>query len=181
MAPAGAATKKMRLTSTQIGLLAENLVINALLIVSGGRLVPFRPVADDYGIDLLLYDKTTGRALPLQVKARTKTLKRSGCEERGDVVHFEVREVALRNKGVTRLLGVLLNEEMTTITAAWLMPLPDVERIGSKRNQKLVIRPSRAENSHDKFRAYFLPSIQSLVTKLLTEFEQLDRTFAAVG
>ena len=61
----------MALTSTQVGLVAENLVINALLKASSGRLVPFRPVADDYGIDLLLYDKVTGRVLPLQVKART--------------------------------------------------------------------------------------------------------------
>jgi hypothetical protein len=66
------------LTSTQVGLLAENLVTNALLIAFDGRLAPFRPVADDYGIDLLVYDKATGRSLPLQVKARTKTLKKSG-------------------------------------------------------------------------------------------------------
>ena len=55
----------MKLTSTQIGALAENVVANELMIESGGRLSPFQPIADDDGIDLLVYDKVTGNALPI--------------------------------------------------------------------------------------------------------------------
>jgi hypothetical protein len=165
----------MTLTSTQVGLLAENLVINAVLIASAGRIVPFRPVADDYGIDLLLYDKITGRALPLQVKARTRTLKKKSGTERGNIVHFGVRKVALRDKGQTRLLAVLLDEGMTTIRALWLMPLPEVERIGSERNDVFVIRPSQSATSGDKFRPYYLPSAFALVEQLFKEFERFDR------
>lgn len=73
-------------TSTQIGSIAENLVANALMVASHGRLSPFWPVADDDGIDLLIYDKESGRALPAQVKSRTVALKRRGSAKSGEVV-----------------------------------------------------------------------------------------------
>ena len=65
-----------KLSSTQIGTIAENHVANMLMITSGGRLSAFQPVADDDGIDLLIYDKKSGRALPAQVKSRTVTINR---------------------------------------------------------------------------------------------------------
>jgi hypothetical protein len=167
------------ITTTQIGLVAENLVTNKLVIASKGRLAPFRPVADDYGIDLLLYDKLTGRALPLQVKARTNTLKKSGRAERGKTVHFEIREVALRQKGITRLLAVLLDEEMTTIRCGWMIPLVTFEQIAAKRGKKFVIRPSSSETSKDKFRSYYFQSFSTLVEGLLAEFERFDPAFPA--
>jgi hypothetical protein len=164
-------------TSTQIGLLAENLVINALIIASNGRFAPFRPVADDDGIDLLLYDKVTGRVLPLQVKARTKTLKKRGSSDRGNIVHFQVREVSLRNKGYTRLLAVLLDEGATAIESAWLIPLQELEHIATKRGDKFVIRPNRSDDSQDKFKKYHLASMHVLTTNLIREFERFDPTF----
>lgn len=171
----------MNITSTQIGQIAVNLVINSLIIESAGRLSPFQPVADDYGIDLLIYDKTTGRALPLQVKARTKTLKKSGCQDRGNTVHFEARAVALQNKGRTELLAILLNEEMTAITVMWLIPLLVFTDVASKRKGKFVIRPNRSLDSKDKFKQYQLPSMKALVAHLTTRFERFDRTFPAMS
>jgi hypothetical protein len=164
-------------TSTQLGLIAENLVINALILASHGRLAPFRPVADDEGIDLLLYDKGTGRVLPLQVKARTRTLKKRGSSERGNIVHFQVREVALRQKGKTRLLAVLLDENVASITAAWLIPLNQMERVARKIGENFVIRPNRSIKSRDRFKPYFIPSIDVLVAKLMQEFERFDASF----
>ena len=67
-----------QLTSTQIGAIAESLVANAIMVHSKGRLSPFVPLADDDGIDLLVYDKRTGRAVSLQIKARTVTLFKPG-------------------------------------------------------------------------------------------------------
>ena len=161
------------LTSTQIGLLAENLVINTLLIESHGRFAPFRPVADDCGIDVLVYDKVSGRAIPLQLKGRTKTLKKAGHEERGDTVHFEVRKVALREKRHTQLLAVLLNEEMTRIETAWLIPLADFELLGTPKPEKIVIRPSRSPMTQDRFSQYRL-SKQSSVDRLVDELGAVD-------
>ena len=56
-----------RLTSTQIGAIGESVVAVGLTLTSQGRLAPFKPFADDDGIDLLIYDKETKRALPIQV------------------------------------------------------------------------------------------------------------------
>ena len=158
------------LTSTQVGLLAENLVTNALLVESDGRFAPFRPVADDRGIDLLVYDKSSGRATPLQVKGRSKTLKKAGSEERGDTVHFEMRKAALREKEHTQLLAVLLDEAMTKVLVAWLIPLSEFERIGAQKADKIVIRPSSSPATKDKY--VHRLSMQGLVKKLTEQFEQ---------
>lgn len=168
-------------TSTQLGLLAENLVINALILASHGRLAPFRPVADDEGIDLLLYDKGTGRVLPLQIKARTRTLKKRRSSERGNIVHFQVREGAHRQKGKTRILAVLLDENVASITAAWLIPLNKLEKLARKIGENSVIRPNRSINSKDRFKPYFIPSIDALVAKLMEEFERFDASFPSMS
>ena len=99
----------MKPTSTQIGAIAENLIANALMIESNGRLSPFSPVADDDGIDLLVYDKRSGRAIPVQVKSRTVALKKRGSQERGNVVHFEVRAATYRKERFAYLIAVLLS------------------------------------------------------------------------
>jgi len=57
-------------TSTQIGAIGECLVAAGILEASQGRLSPFKPIADDDGMDLLLFDKQTRRAIPLQIKCR---------------------------------------------------------------------------------------------------------------
>jgi hypothetical protein len=58
------------LTATQIGAIGEALVASQLLLASDGRLTPFQPIADDDGIDLLVFDKRTRCAASVQVKAR---------------------------------------------------------------------------------------------------------------
>ena len=50
-----------KLTTTQIGAIGEDVVSRGLMIASNGRFSPFKPVADDDGIDLLIYDKKRGR------------------------------------------------------------------------------------------------------------------------
>lgn len=167
----------MPLTSTQIGLVAENLVTNKLVIASDGRFVPFKPVADDYGIDVLVYDKITGQALPLQIKARTKTLRKTGGSERGSIAHFGVRKVALHQKGQTRLLAVLLDEPMTTVRCLWVIPLDTLEQVGNNRRDRVVIRPNSSENSIDRFRKYYFSSVDALARSLVTEFNNSNRNF----
>jgi hypothetical protein len=162
------------LSSTQVGVLAENLVINALMLSSNGRFAPFRPVADDDGIDLLLYDKNSGRVVPLQVKARTRTLKKPRSSERGNVVHFQVRRQAIRHFGMARLLAILLREDATSIDAAWLIPMGQLATLARQSRDNLVIRPSISARSKDKCRPYYLASIDALVSKLTREFEQWD-------
>ena len=63
----------MPLTSTQIGAIGENLLVNAVMKASDGRLTPFQPLADDDGLDVLFFDKLTGGSVAVQLKCRTVT------------------------------------------------------------------------------------------------------------
>ena len=98
-------------TSTQIVAIAENMVANALMLESGGRLSPFSPVADDDGIDLLVYDKESGASIPVQIKSRTVTLKKRDSHERGNAVHFEIRSATFKSDRFAYLVAVLLTED----------------------------------------------------------------------
>ncbi len=167
-------------TSTQIGVVAENLVANALILESSGRFAPFAPLADDEGIDVLVYDKHSGRVLPLQVKARTITLKKRNTQERGNVVHFEVREIVLRRNKRTHLLAVLLNREATIIEASWLIPLSELEKVARKTATKYVVRASRSRDSSDKYHKYFCNSTADVVARLKRLFDVFDRRFPPI-
>jgi hypothetical protein len=138
-------------TTTQIGAIAENLVANALMIESGGRLSPFNPVADDDGLDILIYDKRTGRAIPAQIKSRTNTLKKRGGEARGNIVHFEIRRATLKDDDYTYLIGVLLRADLAGIECSWIIPMKEVLRLGTVQPTKVVLRASKAKGSKDKY------------------------------
>lgn len=154
-------------TSTQLGAIAENLVANALMLESGGRLSPFVPQADDDGIDLLIYDKETGRALPVQVKSRTVTLKRRGTEERGDVVHFEVRRATFRAERYSAAILVLTAENGYRIDTAWVVPMEQLNANARQGSTKLVARPSRSERSRDRWAAFRCDSAVQLCKHVL--------------
>lgn len=141
----------MALTSTQVGAIAENLVVNALVTASGGRIAPFRPFADDEGIDILAYDKKTGNALPIQVKARTVTLFKPGTKERGNLAHFEVRKVVLSRNKRSLLVAVLLTEDLQQIRHVWLIPMKKLNSLANERTSKWVIRPSIAAKGADRY------------------------------
>lgn len=161
----------MELTSTQIGSLAENLVANELMIESGGRLSPFQPIADDDGIDVLIYDKVTGGALPIQIKARTNTIKKSGKDERSNIVHFEVRKATHRADRHALLLCVLLNEDLRSTERAWLLPLSDLSAITSDRASKYVIRANKQLSTNDQYKEYQCEDIAEVSKRLIEQFE----------
>ena len=143
-----------KLSSTQIGAIGENHVANMLMITTGGRLAAFQPMADDDGIDLLIYDKKSGRALPAQVKSRTVTINRSGTTERSDTVHFELRKATYRDRPACAIF-VLLTEDASAIALAWVFPLSDMPKYArsgtiTDEAKKYVIRCSRAPNTRDR-------------------------------
>lgn len=160
-------------TSTQIGAVAVNLVANALILDSQGDLAPFHPVADDEGIDLLVYHKPSGRVLPVQVKARTVTLKRSGTQQRGNTVHFEVRKVVVERNHRTYLLCVLLGERATRIETAWLLPLSQVPAVAAVRTKKYVIRANRNPASTDRCSQFRCDNSNEVVDRLSRKFNTL--------
>jgi hypothetical protein len=162
----------MSLTSTQIGALAENLIANELMIESEGRLSPFQPIADDDGIDVLIYDKKTGKALPIQVKSRTSAIKKRGSEERGNTVHFEVRKATLKADRHAYLLCVLLSENMRKTERAWLLPLSDLPNIASARESKYVIRANMQIATNDKYKKYQCKSTKEVAKEIINILEK---------
>jgi hypothetical protein len=169
-------TNEQTLSSTQIGAIAENLVASLLIRDSSGRLSPFWAIADDDGIDLLVYDKKTGRALPIQVKSRTKALKKRGTEERGNVVHFEVRDKTIKSDDFAHLVAILLSDDLAQCECAWFLPLKEVIRIGAKRTGKYVIRPNRSTYAKDKFVPYRCLTSVDLVKAMIRYFDSTSET-----
>lgn len=163
-----------KLTSTQIGALAENLVANELMIESGGRLSPFIPIADDDGIDLLVYDKTTGKSIPIQIKSRTSTLTKPGKNEKGNTVHFEIRSAALKNEEHAYFLAVLLSQDLRTTERAWLLPMKDIPKMLNKRTtqSKYIMRPSKSLTSGDKFSSCRCENISEVSQRIIKLFDE---------
>jgi len=154
-------------SSTQIGAIGVNHVANALMIASGGRLSIFWPVADDDGIDLLVYDKVTGRALPAQVKSRTLALKKRGRSERGNVVHFELRKATFRVDRYACAILVLLSQDASVIECAWVIPMRDLPRLAASRQTKYVVRASRSLMTRDRYGDFQCKDCQTLGDRVL--------------
>jgi hypothetical protein len=159
------------LSSTQIGAIGENVVANELMKQSKGRLSPFYSIADDDGIDLLVYDKQSGRAVPVQVKTRTTALKKAGTQDRGNQVYFEVRKSALREYDLAHLVAVLLSEDLATIRCAWFIPMKDVAAKARKGKDKFVVVASMAEASKDRFTSYRCASGAGLAARVIAALE----------
>ena len=160
------------ITSTQIGAIGENVVANELIVASGGRLSPFQPVADDDGIDLLIYDKKTGRAFPLQVKARTDTINKSGGRGKSNTVHFEVRKAAMKKERRAWVIGILLGEGMCSVERAWLFPMKDIPKIAGDRGTKYVVRPSKQIETKDKFKKYQCADMAEVAVRIVQILEK---------
>lgn len=161
----------MKLTSTQIGAITENLIANELMIESRGRLSPFRPIADDDGIDVIIYDKVTGGALPIQIKARTNTIIKAGKETRSNTVHFEVRKATHRADRHALLLCVLVGGDLRSTERAWLLPLSELAAITNTKTEKYVIRANKQLSTNDRYKKYQCEDIAELGRRLIKEFE----------
>ena len=157
----------MALSSTQIGSLAENLVANELMIESEGRLSAFQPVADDDGIDILFYDKVTGKYVPVQIKARRNTINKPGKQERGNTVHFEVRKVAIKTERNVALLCVLLSQDMRSTERAWIIPISKLKDLASNRKSKYVIRANKQLSSADKYKFFQCENIAEVADRVI--------------
>jgi len=163
----------MKLTSTQIGSIAENLVANELMIESKGRLSPFQPIADDDGIDVLIYDKVTGKAIPIQIKARTNAIIKPRTQERGNTVHFEVRRATYKGNRKGMLLCVLLDQNLLATERAWLIPLSKLPTIATVKNSKYVIRANKQITTKDKYKKYQFENIGGVAKELIKQCSEL--------
>jgi len=148
------------LTSVQIGAIGESVVAVGLMQATGGRLTPFEPFADDDGIDLLIYDKVTRRALPLQVKTRTKF-----DNEKAQTVQFDVQRSTFTDQGGTHLLAVLLDG--TEFVCSWLVPMNDLQAVARSNATKYTIVPSAKETSKDRNSPFRHTSFEDVARTLI--------------
>ena len=164
-----------RPSSTQIGAIAVNHVANALMISSRGRFSVFTPAADDDGLDLLVYDKTSGHAFPIQVKSRTVTLKKRGSGERGNIVHFELRKATYREERYGYAVLVLLSADASAVERAWLVPMRELKKYAASRRNKYVLRPSKVQFSSDRYTMLQCEDLAELCERLLDEIRDREK------
>lgn len=152
------------LTSTQIGAIGESVTASGLILASGGRLAPFTPMADDDGIDLLIYDKLTRQALPLQIKSRTRVddLERQ-------TVQFDVRKTTLNPQGGSHLLALLMDG--AALKRAWLVPMEVLPSVTTSGDDVLRMVPSAKTTSKDRFTPYRHDGFADLARQLIGVFE----------
>jgi hypothetical protein len=154
---------KQKVSETQVGAIGEGLVASQLILASAGRLSPYRPVADDSGIDLLVLDKKTGRVTPIQVKSRTKRLRRHP-----KIVHFQTRIATFREYKGGFLLAVLIDLETLEVQRAWLIPMKRLSGVARRQGDNLVIRPSIDMHSTDQYSAFRCEDLNEVTRRLTT-------------
>lgn len=162
--------KSSTTSETQIGSVTESLVAAQLILASHGRLSPFKPVADDGGIDLLVFDKVTGMSVPLQVKSRTRTL--NGHPK---VAHFQVRRATFDRKQGGFLLAVLMQieEPPVHVRRAWFIPMPELDSVARLGRENLVIRPSHDNASKDRLTPYRCANLDEVARRVIHQCESL--------
>ena len=144
-----------KLSSTQIGIIGENLLVNAVMKASNGRLSPF-------------FDKKTGNSVAIQLKCRTKT------DSGGNTAQFDVREATYKEERRAFVVAALLNEKMTEFVCSWFIPMKEVKRVGNKKSNKYVITPSKAEGSADKYKEFRCGSVDELAQRIIEECEAVS-------
>jgi len=90
----------------------------------------------------------------MQLKCRTVPLKKPNSEERGNVVHFEVRKATFNDARKAYLVAGLFNEELTEFVYTWLIPMELLPKIGRVSEKKYVIRPSISLTTTDRCSQY---------------------------
>ncbi|MFM0292248.1 hypothetical protein P0D68_03745 [Paraburkholderia sp. RL17-380-BIE-A] len=161
----------MPLSSTQIGAIGENLLVNAVMMASDGRLSPFQPLADDDGLDVLFYDKKTGNSVAIQLKCRTVSIRKRNSEERGNVVHFQIRQATFNDARRAYLVAALFDEELTRFVATWFIPMALLPEVGKDISGNWVIRPSKAADSADRYTPYRCLTADELARRIISVCE----------
>jgi len=154
------------LTATQVGAVAEQIVAGRIIQASAGRLNPYLPVADDGGVDLLVFDKETRHAVPVQVKSRTGTLRRYP-----KVVHFQIRKKTFSEMPGSVVVAMLFDWETQEPRCMWLLPAAAVAANTRTQGANYVLRPSIAPDSRDRWRPYRCEDFDTLVERLIELLE----------
>ncbi len=152
-----------RLTTTQIGAIGEDIAATQLMLASGGRLTPFKPCADDDGVDLLVFDKATRRSATLQIKTRMKL-----DDPRAQTVQFDVRKKTYSDASDAWLLALLLNG--ADIQCCWLIPMQQLPDVSRDTATNFSITPSAKASSNDRYTGFRHHSFSEAAMVLTNHF-----------
>lgn len=150
------------LTTTQIAAISEGVVAAQIMAASAGRLSMFAPMADDHGIDLLIYDKLTGKTLPIQVKAWTRS-----PNARDGTVQFDIRASTIPTAVDGVFLVVVIPLPSLTIENAWLIPMSRLDEVATERRGKYALVPSTRSTSRDRYTPFRVAGSEALTARLL--------------
>lgn len=151
----------MPLSSTAKGYIAEKIIGNLILTASRGELVPYLPVVDDAGVDLIVYSKRRNRIIRLQIKSRFSTLR-----QHPNIVHFEIRKKVFATSRNLLIVCALIDADSNVPSCSWVIPSIAFSRGARHSSKKLVIRPSISAGSHDRWSNYRRVSTTALVRQI---------------
>lgn len=158
---------EQKLSSTQRGKIAEMHVATALMAQSGGRLSPFEPISDDHGIDLVVLDKQTGVALPIQVKSWLLD-----PDKANKTVQFDVQKSTYSKGKSGALICVVMDPATLALSTAWMIPVAKVPEVSTERPTKYALVPSRMDTSTDRYTPFRHTSIAALTDAVLDLMDQ---------
>jgi hypothetical protein len=99
-------------------------------------------------------------------------LRKRNSEERGNTIHFGIRQATFNEARQAFLVAGLLNEELTEFAASWIMPMAKLPEVGKKRADRWVIRPSKSADSADRYRQYRCETVKELAQNILHACER---------
>lgn len=157
------------LNSTQKGKASEFLLASALILASNGRLSPYLPMCDDCGVDQLVFDKETHRALAIQIKSRIEKLP-------GGKRKFAVKKTAFRNHADRYLIAVFLDPNTMALAASWLIPMARLpELAGENQPKEFAVWLGAKKGSRDRFQDFRHDGAKELAAAILRTLNETDR------
>jgi hypothetical protein len=148
------------ITTTQVGAIGECLAAAGILEGSAGRLSPFKPIADDDGMDLLLFDKVTRRAIPIQIKSR-----RTYDNAKAQTVQFDVRLKTFAREGEGYILCVKLDG--AAVGALWLIPADELSTVARQSPTHLIVVPSANPASKNRLTPYRVTAFSEVAERII--------------
>ena len=121
---------------------------------------PYKPIADDDGVDLLLVDKLSRSIVQLQVKCRAKV-----DDAKAETVQFDVQLNTFAQDAKGYVLGILLNG--AAVRKAWLIPLSELRSVARSSPEKLVVVASAKDQANDRFRRFRHDGFETIARLIL--------------
>ena len=137
-------------------------VAAAILEASGGRLSPFKPVADDDGMEFCSCS-TSRPAGPFRFRL---SARRVFDNEKAKTVEFDIRLKTFARKGDGYVLCVKLAG--ASIETAWLIPADELEGVARQSSTDFIVVASAKPTSNDRFSRYRASSFGEIPARILT-------------